>query len=146
MKGKIYCGYPGVGKSSVSGIGSGIIDLESSNFFVNGKRDPEWYKMYVNIVWDLIEQGFSVFCPTHKELRDELRARGLKYVLIYPSIQSKSEWLERLRNRPKTDKNTRAYESVNAFYERNIMDLASDPGCSDKIVIDSTDYDLLDKI
>lgn len=146
MKGKIYCGYPGVGKSSVSGVSSGIIDLESSNFFVDGERDPEWYKVYVNIVEDLVKQGFSVFCPTHKALREELYKKGLDYTLIYPSIQIKEDWLERLKNRPMTDKNTRAFEACVKFFDENIMDLASDPGCSERIVIDSIDYDLLDKL
>ena len=48
MKGLIVIGYQGIGKSSIGGKYN-CIDLESSNFYIDDKRDNDWYKIYCNI-------------------------------------------------------------------------------------------------
>ena len=40
----IIVGYQGIGKSSISNPDTRCIDLESGNFFVDGKRPDDWYK------------------------------------------------------------------------------------------------------
>ena len=67
----IIVGYQGIGKSSLAGVGN-CIDLESSNFWINGKRDPEWYKPYCKIADHLSKQGYTVFTSSHEVVRREL--------------------------------------------------------------------------
>ena len=40
----IYVGYQGIGKSSIAGKHN-CIDLESGNFWDNGVRADNWYKI-----------------------------------------------------------------------------------------------------
>ena len=65
----IYVGYQGIGKSSIAGKNK-CIDLESGNFWVDGKRDENWYIIYCNIAQHLSEQGYNVFLSSHKLLID----------------------------------------------------------------------------
>ena len=44
----IFCGYQGVGKSSICNRENGYIDFESSNFFVNEMRPNMWVDIYIN--------------------------------------------------------------------------------------------------
>ena len=45
----IVIGYQGIGKSSLAGRNNIFIDLESGNFWVDGKRADDWYKPYCQI-------------------------------------------------------------------------------------------------
>ena len=67
----IYCGYQGIGKSTLGGKFN-IIDLESGNFWVNNVRVNEWYAIYANMAQHLSNQGFIVFTASHKIFRDYL--------------------------------------------------------------------------
>ena len=49
----IIIGYQCIGKSSLSRVENGCIDLESSNFFLDGIRDENWYKIYAKIAVNL---------------------------------------------------------------------------------------------
>ena len=81
----IYVGYQGIGKSSISGKNN-CIDLESGNFWVDGKRIDDWYKIYVNIAEHLSNQGYKVFMSSHKVVREELNKRKIEFKVIMPSI------------------------------------------------------------
>ena len=69
----VIVGYQGIGKSTLAKNRNGFIDLESSNFFVNGERSPDWYIPYCEIALDLSKQGYDVFVSSHKVVRDELK-------------------------------------------------------------------------
>ena len=70
----IISGYQGIGKSSLAGKNN-CIDLESGNFWVDGKRADDWYKQYCQIANHLTEQGYRVFFS-----RESLRGKvGEKY-------------------------------------------------------------------
>ena len=63
----IVIGYQGIGKSTISHASKGnFIDLESGNFWVDGKRDPEWFKPYCQIALHLHKQGYVVFTSSHE--------------------------------------------------------------------------------
>jgi len=68
----IILGYPGIGKSFLAQSpvifhvrdyqGSfGVIDLESSNFVVDGKKIENWEIPYCKIALELSEYGHIVF-------------------------------------------------------------------------------------
>lgn len=57
----IIVGYQGIGKSSLAGRDKKFIDLESGNFWIDGKRADDWYKPYCKIAEHLSQQGYYVF-------------------------------------------------------------------------------------
>lgn len=151
----IIVGYQGIGKSTLANgeknhwisenmLGKGIIDLESGSFWVNGKRDENWYKIYVNIAHHLSQQGHIVFVSSHKAVREELKKYPDYIRYAYPSLSLKDEWISKLKKRydeSGLDKDYKAWKNAETCYEENIKDLMND-GCKDPIEIKSMDYDL----
>lgn len=136
LKGKVFCGYPGVGKSSIAGqyvfckddgYDHPIIDLETSNMRgYCGSRPENWVVIYCNYVEDLVNQGYYVMTSTHKDVRKELEYRGIEYVNVFPSLNIKQWWLDRLQQRwidEPSDKNKAAYDRAMEWYEHDIEDL-----------------------
>lgn len=142
----IFCGYQGVGKSSICNRENGYIDFESSNFFVNEMRPNMWVDIYINQALSLNEQGYDVFLSTHKTLRNRLNELNIDFVVITPCIDLKEQWIERLtkryRNNPSI-KNMKALNNAEECYEENVNDLCSE---SKVIMITNPEYDLKDFI
>ena len=140
----IFCGYQGVGKSSICNRENGYIDFESSNFFVNEMRPNMWVDIYINQALSLNEQGYDVFLSTHKLLRNRLNELNIDFTVITPSIDLKEQWIERLAKRYKYNpsiKNMKALKNAEECYEENVNDLCSE---SKVIMITNTKYDLKD--
>lgn len=138
----ILVGYQGVGKSTLAGKGK-YIDLESGNFWVNGRRSNNWYKVYCNIAEHLSAQGYNVFVSSHEVVREQLRNSEEKVVVIYPSLELKDFWIQKLKTRLEESKLTKDYKAyMNAVdkYEENIKDLMNED--HDHVVIDDKDYNL----
>ena len=96
----IIVGYQGVGKSSISSKINNFIDLESSNFFIDGKRDSNWFKIYCNLANNLSKQHFIVFISSHKEVREELKKNSNEIILtVCPSEELRDEWIQKLKDR-----------------------------------------------
>ena len=141
----IYIGYQGIGKSSISGSNNNI-DLESGNFWVNGERIENWYKIYCNIAEHLSNQGYNVFMSSHKIVREELNKKNIKFLVICPILDLKEQWIDRLQcryDKTKLEKDYKALMNAKTMYEENIKDLLSE-----KCVVKITDinYDLYDLI
>ena len=142
----IFCGYQGVGKSSICNRENGYIDFESSNFFVNEIRPNTWVDIYINQAIDLNNQGYDVFLSTHKALRDRLNELNIDFTVITPSKDLKEQWIERLNNRYRNNpsiKNMKALKNAEECYEENVDDLCSE---NNVIMITSIKYDLKDFI
>ena len=144
----IVIGYQGIGKSTmVKDIESFSIDLESSNFFVDGKRDENWYIPYCNIANDISSQGYIVFTSSHKPIRNYLKNSKERVVVVFPALELKEQWVERLKKRYETSGLEKDYKSMMHAvknYEYDIKDLMKEP--FDKIIIDSMDYNLKNMI
>ncbi len=141
----IYVGYQGIGKSSISGKNN-CIDLESGNFWVDGKRIDDWYKIYVNIAEHLSNQGYKVFMSSHKVVREELNKRKIEFKVIMPSIFLKEKWIDRLQKRydkSNLEKDYKALMNAKECYEENIEDLLQENYI---IQIQDINYDLNDLI
>ena len=65
----IVIGYQGIGKSTLANKDLRFIDLESGNFWVDGKRADDWYKPYCQIAEHLSRQGYIVFTSSHEVVR-----------------------------------------------------------------------------
>lgn len=143
----IIIGYQGIGKSTLAKDSLEYIDLESGNFWVNGERDEQWYKPYCNIANHLSAQGYTVFTSSHKEVREELKNSSEIVKIIFPSLDLKTDWLIKLKDRyneSMLEKDYKALVNASLRYEDNIKDLMNEP--FDKIVIDNINYNLRELI
>ena len=121
----IISGYQGIGKSSLAGKNN-CIDLESGNFWVDGKRADDWYKVYCQIANHLSEQGYVVFVSSHEVVRKELEKSKEQVFVIFPAIDLKDQWIAKLQNRydkTKLDKDYRALMNAKDRYKENITEL-----------------------
>lgn len=142
----IVVGYQGIGKSTLAGRDNKFIDLESGNFWVDGKRADDWYKPYCQIAEHLSKQGYIVFTSSHEVVRKQLKNSSEQVVIVYPSIELKDEWIDKLEERYAVSKLEKDYKALmNAVdkYEENIKELSEEFNhnyC--KVVLTKMDYDL----
>lgn len=139
----ILVGYQGIGKSTATKYSHEIIDLESGNFFVEGKRGDDWYRIYANIAKHLSDQGFIVLTASHKVFRDYLKEQGVEFTTVSPDISLKDDWIERLENRFKEtnkEKDYKALMNAKQMYEENIKDLQAE---KNSYIIKRMDYNLI---
>lgn len=121
----IISGYQGIGKSTLAGKNK-CIDLESGNFWVDGKRADDWYKPYCQIASHLSEQGYTVFVSSHEVVRRELEKSKEPVYVIFPAIDLKDAWIRKLEeryNKTKLDKDYRALMNAKDRYKENITEL-----------------------
>lgn len=121
----IIVGYQGIGKSTLAGKNN-CIDLESGNFWVNGKRAEDWYIPYCQIANHLSEQGYIVFTSSHECVRKELEKSKEKVYVIFPAINLKEKWIEKLHDRwirTNLEKDYKALCNAEARYNENISEL-----------------------
>ena len=128
----ICIGFSCIGKSTLCSnrnISFKYIDLESSSFRnKEGIRPDDWYIYYCNVAEHLSRQHNIVFVSCHKEVRDILKDSKENVISIFPSLELKDKWIERLENRyntTKSDKDYRAWKNALQHYEENIKDLKS---------------------
>lgn len=138
----IIVGYQGIGKSTLAGK-DGCIDLESCNFWVDGKRSDDWYKIYCQIANHLSKQGYTVFVSSHEVVRKELKNSKEFVYVVCPSLNLRYEWIDKLRKRYETsglEKDYKALMNAEDRYCENIGELM----CGDLPYyrITGMDYDL----
>ena len=142
----IIIGYQGIGKSSVSGVQNNCIDLESSNFWHEGKRPDDWYIYYCNIAVDLSKQGFTVVVSSHKEVRDYLvNFMNETYIVcVFPELYLKDEWIQRLQTRFDNDPSEKNFKALMNAKDRYIESVTEMEFSGHLYYgIDRIDYDLL---
>ena len=128
----IIIGYPCIGKTSCSKANTKFIDLESSNFIIDGAKSPDWYKIYCNIAIDLAS-NHNVFISSHTDVRNYMKTmpENIRYsvIVIYPALSLKDEWIKKMKDRyEKTnlDKDKRAYEYISNHYDETVTDIMRD--------------------
>lgn len=137
----IIIGYPGIGKTTLAKKSNKFIDLESSSFKVS--CDIEWYLNYCLVTADLSKFGFTIFVSSHKEVRHILSNYSIPILSIFPSINLREKWIEKLYNRYEKDpsiKNMLSYERARTKYKDDIEELIKEE--FNKIIIRDMDYDL----
>lgn len=138
----IIIGYQGIGKSTLAGTDR-FIDLESGNFWVDGKRADDWYIPYCQIAEHLSAQGFHVFVSSHEVVRKQLRNSKEEVLLVFPSIFLKEFWVQKLEDRWKAtelEKDYKAYMNAKTRYDLNITELMTEN--FKKIIIQDKQYRL----
>ena len=140
----IIIGYQGIGKSSIAKYANGYIDLESGNFWVDGKRDDQWYIPYCSIAVHLSEQGYWVFTSSHEVIRKQLRSSTELKLIVCPTPELKDAWIRRLEERyerTQLEKDYKALMNAKDRYTENIQELLDEEGYG-KLIIRSLPFDL----
>lgn len=143
----IVIGYQGIGKSTLANAETKCIDLESGNFWVDGKRADDWYKPYCQIANHLSEQGYTVFVSSHEVVRKELEKSKELVCIVHPAIELENAWVYKLAKRyamTKLDKDRKAYLNAKDRYKDNITELMNSPFVLYEI--EDMNYDLNDII
>ena len=140
----IIIGYQGIGKSSIARVNPfTCIDLESSWTKIDGQRPDDWAKIYCQIAEGLSRAGYNVFVSSHKVVQDILATSKEHVIAIFPALEIKDKWLERLRTRWEvtgSEKNLAAWKGAEAGYDQEIQVLMDSP--FEKYVIDDMNYRL----
>lgn len=108
---RIISAFPGCGKTycfnKYNGSGMKILDSDSSNFSwikdENGnntkERNPEFPNNYINHIKENIGKVDIIFVSSHKVVRDALKDNDIKYILVYPILASKIQFINRYKGR-----------------------------------------------
>ena len=143
----IVVGYQGIGKSTLAGRNNKFIDLESGNFWIDGKRADDWYKPYCKIAEHLSQQGYIVFTSSHEVVRKQLAHSNEVVVVVYPSVELKDAWINKLKDRffrTNLEKDHKALMNSEDKYDENIKELQK--YCNDhhaySLALTKMDYDL----
>ncbi len=99
----IICGFSGIGKSTAEQKNRKILDFESSgysNIFENGfvvSRNKDFPKNYIDKLEELMknDEAYYYLLSCHEDVRNELKARGLKYIIALPYMECKNEYMKR---------------------------------------------------
>ena len=143
----IVVGYQGIGKSTLAKLDLRFIDLESGNFWVDGKRADNWYKPYCKIAEHLSRQGYIVFTSSHEVVRNQLKNSNEKVICCVPALSLKDEWIQRLKDRYEEsvlEKDYKAYMNAADRYIENITEIANSG--FEVLWLESIDYDLQDLV
>lgn len=128
----IVIGYQGIGKSTMSKKFLECIDLESSNFRIDGVRADDWYKAYGNIALDLSRQGYIVFTASHAPVRKwlgEHNPTNQGVVICYPAQSLRDQWVKKLEERYSVSalqKDYAAWKNAEDRYVDNIQEMIDD--------------------
>ena len=140
----IIIGYPGVGKTQLAAWHyNDYLDVDSSKFIFCGVRPSNWAECCVKMAEDLSKQGYDVFVNSYKEIRDLLEKSEERVVAVYPSLELKEPWVNRLKERFETEPssaNYNAWKRAEQHYEEDINDILADP--FQVITIEHMGYDL----
>lgn len=133
MRNLVISAFPGGGKSWVAQNPGDLIvaDSDSSGFSWASQakkiRHPEWPNNYVRHI--LKQQAVSdiVFVSTHKEVRDAMVAADIPFILVYPDLSMKQEYIQRYIDRG----NAPAFVALlEQNYETWIAELEAQEGCT----------------
>lgn len=145
----IIIGYPGIGKTSLAGRYNQYIDLESSNFNdAFGLKPDGWFIPYCKVAEDLSKQGYRVFVSCHKEVQEYFNKSDEYVMVLYPDIELKEQWLNRVKGRFENDpsmKNKKAMENVEKYWDIQINSLMNSP-FENKLVLKNMNYTLDNEI
>lgn len=107
IKTVIILGFPAVGKSRLKEMFKNsnikVVDSDSSMF-----DKSDFPANYMRHIESLIGKVHIIMVSTHETVREALKSADFIYdvpmYICYPSLELKSEWLERCRNRGNNEK------------------------------------------
>jgi len=142
---QVLSGFPGVGKTYFRTHARGVVDSDSSLFSwlpptpgEPKKRDRAWPGNYIkHIQRMMLEPGIKfILVSSHQEVRDALVAAGIPFILVYPDLSIKDEYIQRYIQRGNAPDFVMLLE---ANYDAWITALANQKGC-EHCVLQSGEY------
>lgn len=103
----IISAFPGCGKSYCANKESnkfnGVCDLDSSSYshIKTGELNPDFPNNYIKAIKEKYESGDYeiIFVSTHEMVRNALQKAELPYVLVYPNLFQKKDYIQRYKKR-----------------------------------------------
>ena len=99
----VISGFPGIGKSHLHKLNEKLVvlDSDSSEFswIKEGVRHPDFPNNYMEHIESNIGKADNIFVSSHDIVRKALEENGIQYLLVYPSIDLKDEYIQRYRDR-----------------------------------------------
>lgn len=126
---KVISGFPGIGKTFYKENSElNVLDSDSSKFswIEKGVRNPEFPKNYIDHIKSNMYKVDMILVSTHKVVRDALVDNNIKFLLVYPEIELKEEYLERFRNRGSDDSFIKLFENN---WDTFIQEMENQEGC-----------------
>jgi len=126
---KVISGFPGIGKTYYKENSNiNVLDSDSSKFswIEKGVRNPEFPKNYIDHIKDSMYKFDMVLVSTHKIVRDALVDNNIKFLLVYPDISLKEEYIERFRKRGNEDSFIKLFEDN---WDKFIGEMDNQKGC-----------------
>lgn len=111
----VICGFTGTGKTYAAAKAACLQDVNPGKFawahgFKNEHRHPDFPNNYVGALRDLLLLGRRPLASTHSSVRDLLEDALIPYVLVFPAMRCKAEYLERLRQRGSSAESVRTLD------------------------------------
>lgn len=100
----VLCGFPGIGKSYVKSMedqeSMRVCDLDYSEYRKGSswEHEGQWPENYITAICDRMAHFDVVLVSSHYVVREALMRNGVEYVLVYPDMSCKAEYLDRYRN------------------------------------------------
>ena len=147
---KIISAFPGIGKTTLVQTNKNYVDLESSDYkwvdidktlSIEERKgtaktiNPDFPANYIKKIIELTDMGFNVLISSHKEVREALQSRSIKYTIVLPSLDMKEEMINRYLSRGNQES---FVNLLKTNYEKFVEDLSMDP--NEKIVLKSGQY------
>lgn len=135
MKAIVISGFPGVGKTyyydEAMNVGANVLDSDSSSFSwitIGGEktRNPEFPKNYMHYVKEQLTHVKLILVSSHREVRKALFDQGIHFMLVYPDISLKDEYLQKFKDRG----NSHSFITfISENWESFIKDIEAQKGC-----------------
>lgn len=131
---RVVSAFPGTGKTYYcNNKANTVLDSDSSKF------DKQYFPInYIeHIQKSLLGESISrIFVSSHKIVRDALVNNNIYFLLIYPNIELKNEYIQRYKNRNNT---TEFISLLENNWETWIDELDNQIGCS-KLKLKSEEF------
>jgi len=129
---KVISGFPGIGKSTLFENNRALefLDSDSTNFSWADEsketRNQDWPQNYMEHIVESAKYADAIFVSTHDTVRNALIESRVPFVLVYPSLEMKEEYIQRYKDRGNDEKFVKLLE---ANYKVWIENLMSQEGC-----------------
>lgn len=127
----VVSGFPGIGKSYLVRSQGIFLDSDSSTF-----DKANFPANYLTHIKKSISEERVILASCHEPVRDALVAEGIPFILVYPDISLKDEYIARYIERGSPQG---FIDFISSKWDDFIYDLGNQQGCN-KIVLSSGEY------
>ena len=119
---KIISAFPGTGKSHFFN-NTDLFVLDSDSSYFDKSKFPQ---NYIEHIKSYIGKVDYILVSSHEDVRNALKENFIDFLLVYPSIEIKNEYLDRYKVRGSSDG---FVNLINANWDKWIKDCANQKGC-----------------